>query len=231
MTAQAEGFRVSGGVITGGLSAFLAFWIFMSALEGLGYAFPVRPSVIVPERWASGAQVLFWTIIGGLIASIALPLLVGSKPSVTVFHFLIVLGIVLPIWEIVAARVYDDCFVIINAHESVIRPIVVASLGRVFGEVYEDKDMIRAAYKVGEDWQIITHEHEHLLALDPVFKVDMHRRIALEHDIQKALHDVESAGFNERSFWISFVTPLGFALAYAAIAFYLLKLAAMQPPH
>ena len=195
----------------------------MSALEGLGYAFPVRPSIIVPERWAYGAQILFWIIIGGLIATVTLPLLVGGQPHVTVFHFLLALGLVLPVWEALAARVYDDCFVIINAHESVIRPIVLASLNRVFGEVYEDKDMIRAAYKVGEDWQVITHEKEHLLALDPVFKVDMRKRLELEHDIQKSLHDVKPAGFNERSFWISFVTPLCFALVYAAIAFYLLS--------
>ncbi len=214
---------MSSGVITGGLSAFLAFWILMSSLEGLGYAFPARPSVIVPERWANGAQILLWVIIIGLVAAIFSPLLGHLPPHLSVFHFLIALGLFLPIWELLAARVYDDCFVIINAHESVIRPIVLESLRRVFGEVYEDKDMIRAAYKAGEDWQIITHEHEHLLAIDPVFRVDMRRRNALEHDIQKALHDIEPAGFNERAFWISFVVPLCFALIYAAIAFFLLR--------
>ena len=222
---------MSGELVTGGLAAFLAFWILMSGLEGLGYAFPVRPSLIVPERWARGAQVLFWIIIIGLAVCVTLPLLFGAPPRVSIFHFLLAAGLVLPVWEILAARVYDDCFVIINAHESVIRPIVLASLNRVFGEVYEDKDMIRAAYKSGEDWQVITHEKEHLLALDPVFKVEPHRRFALERDIQTALHDIEPAGFNERSFWISFVTPLCFALVYAAIAFYLLKRVSMQPLH
>lgn len=195
----------------------------MSSLEGLGYAFPVRPSVIVPERWASGATVLLWVIIGGVVTAVFSPMLNHLPPHLTVFHFAIALGLVLPIWELMAARVYDDCFVIINAHESVIRPIVLESLRRVFGDVYEDKDMIRAAYKAGEDWQVITHDHEHLVALDPVFKVDLRRRSALEHDIQKALHDVEPAGFNERAFWVSFVIPLCFALVYAGIAFFLLK--------
>ena len=194
----------------------------MSSLEGLGYAFPVRPSVIVPERWARGAQVLVWVIILGLAICIFLPMLSSLPPRVSVFHILIALSLVLPLWELIATRTYDDCFVILNGQASVVRPIVVASINRVFGEVFEDKDMIRAAYKEGEDWQIITHEQDRLFALDPVFRVDLRRRLALERDLQKSLHDVEPAGFNERSFWISFVIPLGFALMHAGIAFFLL---------
>jgi len=229
--ALLRGARVSSAFVTGGLSAFLAFWILMSSLEGLGYAFPARPSVIVPERWATGAVILIWVIILGLAAGILSPMLSRQPPHLTVFHVLIGFSLVLPIWELMAARVYDDCFVIINAQENVVRPIVLESLRRVFGDVYEDKDMIRASYKAGEDWQVITHENGRLFALDPVFRVDMRRRSALEQDIKKALHNIPPAGFNERSFWISFAIPLGFALAYAGIAFFLLHQAVQPNPH
>jgi hypothetical protein len=207
----------------GGLAGVVSFWLLMSSFEGLGYAVPVRPSVIVPERWVGGARLLIFIIVLGIAASLVVPLALGAIPRLSFFHFLLALGITVPLWEILAARVYGDCFVIVNGREEVIRPIAVETINKVFGEMYEDKDMLRSSYKAGEDWQLIGHEREHLLALDPVYLVDMRRRNALEAALKVALKKVKPAGLNERAFWISFMMPLGFALVYGGIAFYLLR--------
>ena len=213
---------MTGGYVLGGVSALLAFWILMSALEGLGYAVPVRPSVIVPERWAVGAQTLLWVILFGIVASFLVPMVLGETPRLTFFHLLILLAVVLPIWEIVAARMYGDSFVVLNGRQEIVRPIVIATVGRVFGEVFEEKDMLYSVIKRGEDWQLIPHDRQHLLVLDPTFSVDMKRRLALEKALSAALKGIKPAGFNERSFWISFFLPLWFVAVYAGIAYYLL---------
>jgi hypothetical protein len=217
-----------GGSVTssntiGIVSAILAFWILMSALEGLGYAFPVRPSVIVPEKWSGGAKALIWFIVIGIVASFVAPLIAGDAPRFIFFHFAILLGLLLPIWEILAARMYGDSFVILNGTEDVVRPIVLASLNKVFGDMSVKDDMLYSTEKPGQDWQIIVHPRQHLLVLDPTFKVAMRTRRELETTLDAALKSIKPAGFNERSFWISFMLPLWLAIAYGGIAFYLLR--------
>jgi len=176
----------------------------------------------VPERWSGGAQTLLWVILAGLVASFLVPMLQGDVARLTFFHLLILLAVVLPIWEILAARMYGDSFVVVNGRQEVIRPIIVATVARVFGEIFEEKDMIYSVDKRGEDWQLIPHDRQHLLVLDPTFRVDMRRRRALEKALEAALKGIKPAGFNERSFWISFILPLWFVVVYAGIAYYLL---------
>lgn len=201
----------------------------MSALEGLGYAFPVRPSVIVPERWGRGARTFLTIMLMGLAASFLLPLLVGEMPRLTVFHFPVALGLILPIWEMLAARMYGDSFVVLNGREEDVRPVVIASVTKVFGDIYQDKDMIRSDVKSGQDWQVIVHPKQHLLVLDPTFIVAGKDRHALEAALIAALRPLKPAGFNERSFWISFILPLWFAFIYAGIAYYLLRQLLSEP--
>lgn len=209
-------------VVLGGLAALLAFWQAMSAIEGVGYAFPVRPSVVVPQRWAVGARVLVWTIVCGLAASFIAPLAVGESPHLSAFHIIIALGLIVPIWDQLAARMYGDSFVIINGRADVVRPVALAAVAHVFGPMDEDRDFFYSREKDGEDFQIIIHARPHLLVLDPTFKIDRARRRSLEEALAAGLKKVKSSGFNEPSFWISLVLPLLFAAICAGIAYFVL---------
>jgi hypothetical protein len=221
---------VTSDIVLGGLSALLAFWIFMSALEGLGYAVPVRPSVVVPERWAVGARALIWVVVLGLAASFAIPVMVGVPARLTLFHFLIFAAVALPLWEILAAGTYGDSFVVVNGTQDSVRPVIVAAVKHVFGEMYEDKDVLYSVEPRNQDWQIIPHDKEHLIALDPLYKVDLRKRRALEDTLKAMLKAVRPAGFNQRTFLISFLIPLWAAVLYGGIAYFLLHaLASGQP--
>jgi hypothetical protein len=214
---------VIAAVTLGGLAALLALWQAMTAIEGVGYAFPLRPSVVVPQRWAVGARVLVWTIVLGLAASFIAPLAVGETAHVSAFHIIIGLGLIVPIWDQLAARMYGDSFVILNGRADVVRPVALAAVAQVFGPMDEDRNFFYSQEKPGEDFQIIIHERPHLLVLDPTFKIDKARRRALEESLAAALKKVKSSGFNEPSFWISFVLPLLFGVVCAGIAYFVLQ--------
>jgi len=222
---------MTGGVVLGGVSALLAFWLFMSSLEGLGYAVPMRPSVIVPERWAEGAKLLLWIILAGLVASVLVPMVLGEELRLTFFHFIVALGALLPIWEIIAANMYGDSFVVVNGRQEVVRPIIVAAVNKVFGDMFEEEDMLYSVEPKNKDWQLIPHEREHLLVLDPHYKVPRRERRQLELALRSALTLVKPAGFNVRSFYISFFLPLLCVMLYGGIAYALLHKLVEVPLH
>lgn len=209
--------------LLGGLAAVLALWFMVQSAEGLGYAFPRRPSVLDTQKSHTSSGILLTLIIVGLAASFVVPLAAGQPVALSPFHIVVGAAALLPIWEMMTADGYRYSFVIVNAAEETARPALVAAIDEVFGTVIEDKDRLIASDYEGDDFQLRFDEKAHLIVVEPVFDVPPAKVHLLLKALQAKLKDVKAPGFNERGFWFAFALPLALTAFYAVSAYFLLN--------
>ena len=128
-----------------------------------------------------------------------------------------------PARELMTADTYRGAFIIVNAIEDNVRPVLIAAINEVFGSVIEEKDRLVAADWEGDDFKLHIDEKLHLIVVDPTFSVPPDKAHLLMRALHAKLHDIKAPRFNERSFWLSFALPLALTILYAGIAFYLLN--------
>lgn len=204
-------------LILGGLAGLLAFWYLVSAMDGLSYAFPMRPAVVMPSRSRGFSTALFVIVIIALTASF-----VTGPPNAPLYlPFLAV--IVHALWEIYQAGIFGRGLIIVNGHAETLRPLIAEAARDVLGPLKDDDHGLRSDSDDGIAIRIDVYEKARVIALSPGYKVSTRQITLLEQRLNRAFRKVKATGFSPEGFWIATILPIGLALLYAFIAYALLS--------
>ena len=193
---------MTGQLVLGGLAVFLMIWFGLSAVAGVGHAFPFRPSLIMPGRSRSASFVLIWVVVLAMGAAV----LLGERSLVAYVPFALVL--LLPFWDSFSASGFKNSIVVVNATDAGVRPAIRAALQTFFGEMEEDEDVFRSAENEKEAIALEALDGRGMIVLSPQFVLQPKRRQQLEHLLKDALKTVPARGFNLAILGVAVLLPL-----------------------